>query len=278
MGGCCGRLVAELKAPTFAVREPSDPRKEVDVVATFQTTSSFTKVIKAVLALLALACFIESLITTTRPQFMWAYLSHWSLTFATIYLCLSAVWIVVTPSETSPLVLLTWAMYPLVSVAEIIVCVLYWTLDYEPSRQIKIYTIAAHGFIMLLVLIDGILISRVPVRVRQLVFPFVYFSVYILWTGVHALLDIGNKHRNEGVDDDDAIYAMLSWNHKLVPTLIICLGVLFVACPVVFFLIWGLSICGRKFKTSDIETDAQYDDEENKQYNKGDEMQPASLF
>ena len=91
-----------------------------------------------------------------------------------------------------------------------------------------------HGGALALVAIDAFLLNRTPLRMKQFVWFELFSICYILWTVIHAYSGIGNPY-NDGVDkSDDAIYESLAWKNDTTRAVIMSVGVVFVANPIVF--------------------------------------------
>ena len=68
---------------------------------------------------------------------------------------------------------------------------------------------------------------------------------FVIWTGFHAISDIGNptKSDNDPETDDDAIYSSLNWNQRpkgsaILAAIFLCVGV-----PIMFLVLWSISMC-----------------------------------
>lgn len=94
---------------------------------------------------------------------------------------------------------------------------------------------------MILVLIDGFVLSRIPIRMKQLIFIEVLAILFILWTVIHAYSGIGNPYKDDGSRDDDALYESLRWKTNTSGTAILSVLVVFVLSPLVFLLCRALS-------------------------------------
>ena len=194
-----------------------------------------------------IGCLVELLVYTDSPKVFWlAYLSYWSFLAAILYLTLSCLWIVLVPHPNNALLKLTWVMYSLAATAQVLVTILYWSLDYDPALGIRFGTLSAHGLIMLVVFVDGAIINRVPVRAKHCLAFSLYGVLFVLWSILHAVLGIGNPYRESGNpnEDDDAIYGVFSWNNNLVLALILSIVVVVVVSPILFLLVWSLSAYG----------------------------------
>lgn len=98
-----------------------------------------------------------------------------------------------------------------------------------------------HGGGIILLLIDGFLISRIPLRIKQFLLFECYALFYFAWSSIQAFSGIGNPDRNEGVDDDDAIYSSIKWKNDTESVLILSAVALLVINPLVFFICWWVS-------------------------------------
>lgn len=85
--------------------------------------------------------------------------------------------------------------------------------------------------------IIGIILSRIPLRVRQFVLLETFFAVYLLWTVIHACTRIGNPDR----DDGDSIYHSLKWKSNTVRSVILACCVLLVVNPLAFLICRAIS-------------------------------------
>lgn len=110
---------------------------------------------------------------------------------------------------------------------EVTVTILYWVLEFEGT--FSYVSIMSHGGVMILVVIDGFVLSRVPLRMKQFVFFESFALVYCVWTLIHAYSGMGNPYA------DDAIYDSIAWKNNMKPTVILIVVLLLVANPIIFF-------------------------------------------
>jgi len=143
--------------------------------------------------------------------------------------------------EPSVLVKVMWFLYFLATPLEIIITILYWVLDY-PTKDINpgYVTIFTHGILAILLLIDGNLISRIPLRIPQVLFIMIYAVLYLIWTAIHAVSGIGN-----GSKDGDLLYHVIDWKEKPLATAITSIIIGVVVVPTVFMFIWMLSLVSK---------------------------------
>jgi len=114
-------------------------------------------------------------------------------------------------AKSSFLARIAWASYSIASVAQIhVTTVYYWVLIFSFDQNQKtnynfavdFYDAASHGIVCLLLLIDGIFISVVPVRFTQLVFVYIaYTFCYLSWMIIHTLLHL-EPQQEEGGDEE----------------------------------------------------------------------------
>ena len=179
------------------------------------------------------------------PSFWLAYLTHWSLVLAAAYILmstLSAVYLATCSHSkcaefkggTGVLINITWALLAAAAPMEVTVTILYWVLEFEGT--FSYVSIMTHGGVMILVMIDGFVLSRVPLRMKQFVFFESFALVYCVWTLIHAYSGMGNPYAegDEPTESDDAIYDSIAWKNNMKPTVILIVVLLLVANPIIF--------------------------------------------
>lgn len=250
---CGQRFMAELKCPMFGLQEPQDPSKTIDVVRTFQPQSRRSAFIKLFFLCFGVGSLVQFLWTEEHKTFFFAFVSNWSYLVVLVYFSLSCLWIVVTPPATPEenaglfrFVQWTWILYSLSLSIEIAVAILFWALDYDPDKTITYGTVVLHGVMVLLLIVDGVLLNRTPVRFRQCIAVTVYTLTYTLFTVLHGLTNMGNpkRHDNDPETDDDALYTVVSWNHRPVQAIIFSIILVLLGPPLMFTITWSLSAMG----------------------------------
>jgi len=143
--------------------------------------------------------------------------------------------------EPSVLVKVMWFLYFLATPLEIIITILYWVLEY-PTKDISpsYVTIFVHGILAILLLIDGNLIARIPLRIKQVLGMLIYAVLYLIWTVIHGVIGIGN-----GSEDGDLLYDVIDWKEKPLATAITSIIIVVVVVPIVFIFIWMLSLVSK---------------------------------
>ena len=133
-----------------------------------------------------------------------------------------------------------WVLYSIAAPASFLVVVLYWSVEYDGFEGVGLkdyLDIMKHGIAGFLVVLDGAVATALPVRLRHIGFFQVYCALYIVWSYVHSMLDIGN-----GTFRGEALYNVLNWNRSPAIAILLCAVVLLVGCPVAYFLVWALSL------------------------------------
>ena len=252
---CCARLRHELTNPLFDLSEPDG--KQINVDKTFAPRPYWRSWL---MRLVCLSLSVESLVATlehTPPWNRWffmAYLTHWGLVTAIAYqlcavLCLipairrKALYQPRSGSERCSLfVRITWGLFSLAAPVELIVCILYWGLDYSPGHPVHYYLVMNHGGIALMLMVDGFLLSSFPLQLKQLVFTIAFCTAYLTWTIIFAESDIPNPNVSE---NDDYIYNALEWNANVKVAEILASLCAFVLPPIVFVIFWLVSLSRR---------------------------------
>ena len=126
--------------------------------------------------------------------------------------------------------------------SEIFITLLYWVLVYEDGDQVEYRSIYTHGILMVLLLIDGNCVARIPLRLKQILFMEIYLLLYLIWTVIHSASKIGN-----GNIDGDLLYDVVDWSNKPGKTALLCVILLLLIVPYVFVIAYTLSLIGKGF-------------------------------
>lgn len=163
------------------------------------------------------------------PNAIWfAYLTNWALFIAIIYSGLSlfnSIFpIAAIPScdcddpknaskngIISNRTTITWAFFTLAAFLQTMVTVLYFGLLHPPGLTgiFLFWMVWLHGGVWVLILIDGFLVNRIPIRMRhwlEICLPFTL--MYALWSLLQSPLgfDLENPYMDAVDVDDDKIY------------------------------------------------------------------------
>jgi hypothetical protein len=216
-------------------------------------------VLKTVIVLWAWSLLISGLFDTQPIWFYFAYLTIWSLTISCIYLTLS--WVVsmlpflTTSSPTTTndkndnnnhvpfWIYATWLIYTIAAPAEILVAVLYWTVEWDwtadDEQEITYRNLMIHGGLGLVLLFEGLVVNRTPIRINQQWFFILYTMAFMGWTLYYELGGVGNPTTPL---EDDTLYTQLNWTDDPVTTAALAAFSIMVVAPLSFSVVWLLSL------------------------------------
>ncbi|KAL3774702.1 hypothetical protein ACHAW5_003774 [Stephanodiscus triporus] len=272
---CCAAVRGEFKGPMFDLVEHSasapmtaeevdatspvsvvdnTPRR-MDIVKSFSPHPCILHIgVKISLAAWIVSAMAMSIQDYTYQSFWLAYLTNWVIVVCSAYAILSAVsavYLAIRPPASSAelevgagiLIKSTWALLAIAAPAQVVVTILYWTLLFDADDDVTYVKLMLHGIVMVLIMIDGFILSRIPLRMKQFILFESFAIVYVLWTVVHAYSGIGNPYADgeTPTQDDDAIYSSLAWKNNTAGAAILSVIVLIVANPIIFMMCRALS-------------------------------------
>ncbi len=142
---------------------------------------------------------------------------------------------ITSTTRPSILVCFNWLLYTLVLPAEFAVAVGFWLFEYD--GQVLEYTnIYKHGIIAMLLLIDGNIIGRIPLRIKHIFVAYIYGNFYVLYSIYFSFSDFGSSH-NHGV-----IYDNLNWKDDPWGAIWMSLMLMYVVLPFLFMLCYLISL------------------------------------
>jgi hypothetical protein len=253
-------LLAEWRLAMFETKDSNG--KSIDLSRTFQPTPKILSIVFKVGFLgFSIYTMAADIADEVNPSHWLIYLTHWSEVFSVLYFLFSLASMFTTVSN-DPLNFVTkfhWALYATMIHAELFVTILYYGLVYK-GEKLDFPQIAKHGILVGIIGIDGLILNRIPLRLKQVVFPFSYEIIYLGWTIIHAISGIGNPN----LEDSDAIYEILDWNTNPKAATIVAVSIIVVVIPTFFLLFWFLSlVIPRRYLTEE-ENDDDKDVEEQK--------------
>lgn len=197
-----------------------------------------------------ISCMVLSIKQKTHKSFWLAYLTHWVYLLTVVYFISSvssAIYLAIRPPA-NPGVLegriglflkTMWTLFAIALPSEIIVAILFWVLEFK--GDINYVSIMLHAVVIVLLMIDGFILSRIPLRMKQIIPNLIFCFTYILWTVIHSFSGLGNPYYDDGTRDNDAIYDSMAWKENPTTAAIISVAVFFIAYPVVFLFCRALS-------------------------------------
>jgi hypothetical protein len=225
----------------------------MDVPESFAPASCKAFLWKVAAAALAISTLTYGFIDEDASFYM-AYLTNWALAMSCCYFVMSILNTVLASRTPQPdhtvgwRIMLTWILFTIAAHTEVVVVILYWPLIYDDTSDLDYVNIMSHGGVLLLVLIDGFFVNRIPMRWMHwygMVLPF--DALYIIWSVIHSYTDIGNPDNqdNDPTTNDDAIYQdVLEWQDDWRKALFWSVMTMFVLGPAVFLFLWLVSFYG----------------------------------
>lgn len=249
--GCCQVLVDEWRLGMWSTIDVNG--KTIDVVSTFRPRPPLlTGIIKLGFLVWSIHLLVVSLVEQPDPKAFWlAYLTHWGLMLTIFYQLLSFSRMIL-PIAQEPVDFLTrlgWGVFTTVANVEVIITILYWTLEYK-GGSVSYLNIMKHGILLLEVWFDGFVLNRIPIRMKQVLWVYLLAVTFLIWTGIHSASGIGNPYNsdNDPATDDDAIYRSVNWKERPVTGIIMGIAVLFVLIPILIITTYFLStLLGRRY-------------------------------
>jgi len=248
------RFCFEFERPIFEVEE--HPKGTLDMNESFHigkgliTWPGIWKLLSFAIGVASLTyAFLES----PHPSFYVAFLTPWGVIFCILYMAASLFLTMFQSSDMdhinhfekpSPLVKITWILFSVAAVLECVIVVVYWVFVYGPEHDLNLVNFLMHGGVALLVWFQGLLVDRVPVRIKHMSAAFLIGCVYSAWLAIQNLVTKYNPMQD---DDDDALYDVIKWRENTTGAIIMIAIVLFGAIPFFTILLWAISLPGRKY-------------------------------
>mgnify|MGYP000007274053 CR=1 FL=1 len=142
-----------------------------------------------------------------------------------------------------------WILFELAAHWELLTAFLFWTIifpkELKEGYKIGYGTFLLHGLVTLMVLFDGMILNRIPVRIKHYFILLAFDVIYVIWTMIHAAAGLGGQPASpeSGADQQsEAIYLALDWRNETVQTIFICIGILTVFAPILFLFQYLMSL------------------------------------
>lgn len=248
---CPDRFKWELRSsyPLFSVEEPSGRLIDVQKCFAPKRPCCLTLLLRLVFLGWSVQVLYDDVVYTYPKHNLWiylGYLTHWGHCLTILYFTFSCLCCVASSHQplssaesTSTLIKWTWGLYSLVAPLELAITTLYWGSGI--AQHTTYATIMEHGVLASFVWIDGIFIGNIPVRAKQVVFLITTAFLYLLWTIINALFEIGNGEWGPAYTDD-ALYPILNWNTSTRAAAILSAFVLLILAPALFYTCWLASL------------------------------------
>jgi len=187
-------------------------------------------------------CLALSVLTALEDPnvFRMAYFTNWGWIAVCAYFMCSfgaAVRLARWPRDHADvLVKAAWALFAISFPSQIVVTLMFWLLEY--SGSIDYTTLIMHGAGIILLFIDGFIINRTPLRMKQFYLFETFVTLYLVWSVAFAFSGLPNPYREE---EDGAIYSWLNWKSDTASAVMMALFCLIIVNPVVFILCRAVS-------------------------------------
>ena len=262
--GCCTRFAKQLRPcqSWFHVKEPCSGRT-LDIPESFAPASCYAFLWKLLATAIAILTLAWGLINSNSKPFYFAFLSMWGVCFVNIYFYFSlfnTVFASRTPQPNQTVgmrIRFTWFFGALGTHFTFVATCLYWFLIWKPEDGVQFVRVSEHGGLLLLILVDAIIVNRIPYRMQHYFGVLLVEMLYVVWTVIHGFAtDIGNPNRNDNDPEtnDDAIYPdVLEWTNDWQKALIYSCGTVFALGPILYLIMWCLSngVCSDRRKYVD---------------------------
>lgn len=246
--GCCQWFRKEFSSAVPWFHDGPDPNgKTIDLDRSFcigEYSSWGLVLLKLALFGLEVATLVVGWTSYTHPHWFMSYVSHLTVLYSCVYVGLS---LLSAFFRETPLWLVkaTWVMYSVAAVQGIMVILLFWLTEYGPEFTLTYFLIMAHGVTCMVVIFDGFVINRIPVRLKHCVFVVLFGALFVGWTIVQSLVPVDNPWKDG--DESNALYKILDWDDSPLQAAIVGAGVVFVTFPLWTMVLWGLSLSGRRY-------------------------------
>lgn len=251
--GFCQRIRSEFATPLFGIHELDGT---LDVNRSFQIGRgllSWVGIAKASALSVAVATLAYAFSKEDFPAFYPAYLTPWGVFFIILELLGSFLLTACAPLSATPniLVKLTWAMHNVSCVIGCCITFLFWSLVYDPDDESFVLpvTIMVHGGVLLIAVSQGILVDRVPFRLKHGSFSALMAALLSGWLALHDTTVRYNPDAADSGRDDDSLYGAIRWREETTDAIVKTVLVIFVAVPVFAFLLWAIHLPGRRYLT-----------------------------
>lgn len=150
---------------------------------------------------------------------------------------------------------LTWLFFSVSVNLGLLNVILYWVFLFEGGVGFDIASftsIAMNAGVLLVVLTDGFVIGKIPIRIKHVIVVWFVACLYLVWMGIQELLGLGNGNWawEDPEDDinDDVLYENIQWKNDPYKSYFYTTLIMFVVVPVLFLLTWFMSFAAAGFK------------------------------
>jgi hypothetical protein len=251
---CFARFRAELaesrqctSSQSFSTLDPGTDQI-IYIPSSFGPAGLLVLLWKSGVGMWILSCLILGITDQANQGHVWMYfvfLTNWSVMASLLYIsCSFFNSAVTTPRQPaaddehescspSRWICFTWILFEIAAHTDIAVTLLYWSSIREPGKTIVYAECMPHGIVVMLVLIDGLVVNRIPVRVSHLWQFVVWFDLfYMIFTAIYEFSGMGTG----------LLYPTAQWKDDFTGTLVRDLLALIILCPILYVFLYTLSV------------------------------------
>lgn len=258
---CCRLACAELCAHPYTVLEVTG--RVIDIRRSFALQPWWIVFpLKCVPLGLAVDTLVRGLATYDGVvSFYFAYFENWCLLLNIFYFLVSAsTSLLFCFKLQQPLpgynrapchVCAMWSTFPIAVVNSMLSVLAYWIFYAGEEGTIfntDYFVVMKYAVIPVLLVLEGQILNRIPIRFAHLIWSQIFTIVYIIWTLFHSVTTLGNPD----IDPDGEnlpIYSFLSWNdpEQRASAALGCAIVIAVIAPLVFIFLYLVSWPRRRY-------------------------------
>lgn len=229
--------------------------KIIDIEKTFQPKP---KILLSIVKLGLLGWMIQALVNSlatisySPPVFWMAFLTNWQGLLNLAYLFCSMLLMVIPrlsqqvdgePNRKTQMIFvkITWFLYTASINLSLLASLLYWFLEYDPEKALSYKDLMMHGVIFIFVFVDGMIINRIPIRLKQILWVEVVPIMYLLWTIIHLYSGIGNP-----LSGGEALYEAVDFKATPVFASILVVVLTIIVVPALFIVLYLISSLFKK--------------------------------
>lgn len=255
--GCCISIKHELLHASMydlservSSTEPSTKTLDIKNIFAPRPQWLFIGIKFACAAWLLASLVVATLEYNPTPEYFYVYLSAWGFVFTVLYFICSFLTAAVLAchqrgqnedamtGKSGILIKTTWSLFSLAFPFELVITVLFWVLVYD-GGAVDYTGLILHGIAWIVIGIDGILINRIPMKMKQFIFCETIAICYTVWSVLHSVLNVGTPYDEEG--EDGPIYDAVDWKNDTGFAVGLALALLFIGNPIVYLFCRALS-------------------------------------
>ncbi|XP_033746398.1 uncharacterized protein LOC117331675 [Pecten maximus] len=167
-----------------------------------------------------------------HPASWLVYLTNWSYTLITVHSFIDFIIASYThfykydktEKEMPWYMKVNWVIFNTMNTSAILLTLTYWVLL---AKSFAATSINKHGINALYVILCVSFTAK-PIKFQHFYIPVIYNLIYIIFCTIYQIIS------------GHVVYSFLNWGEKPVSSLVLSLGYVFVCCPIMHMLIYGL--------------------------------------